>query len=93
MTIPSYHIGSAVAQTLSRLGEYRAAQNPLRPVDLINIAGHCASEAHEILLTDSAAARDLLINGASRMLAAAEQLEPAAGQGLAATPHRGAMVA
>jgi hypothetical protein len=76
MAIPSYSIGSAVAQTLSRVG---ALSHPdataLRPVDLINIAAHDAREAHELLLTDADQARDLLINGASRMIRAAEMLE------------------
>lgn len=76
MAIPSYSIGSAAAETLSRLGDmHRADATPFRPVDLVNIAAYDAREAHELLLTDVGTARDLLINGASRMIRAAEMLE------------------
>lgn len=76
MAIPSYSIGSAAAQALSRLGALSRPDAPrYRPVDLINIGAHDAKEAHELLLTDADRARDLLINGASRMIRAAEMLE------------------
>lgn len=76
MAIPSYMVGSAAADTLSRLGALKRPEaQQLRPVDLINIAEFDAREAHELLLTDADKARDLLINGASRMIRAAEMLE------------------
>lgn len=76
MSIPQYHVGSAAAQTLSRLGDlHHPDATPFRPVDLINIAAHDAKEAHELLTSDVDTARDLLISGASRMIRAAEMLE------------------
>ena len=75
MTISSYIIGSAAADTLSRLGNLQRLPGQYRTVDLVNIAGYCATEAHDLLLTDVGLAREFLLNGASRMIRAAEQLE------------------
>ncbi|WP_311267481.1 hypothetical protein [Sphingobium sp. WCS2017Hpa-17] len=75
MSIPQYFVGSASADALSRLGNLQRLGAHYRTVDLVNIAGYCASEAHELLLTDPGTARDFLLNGASRMIRAAEQLE------------------
>lgn len=75
MSIPRYIVGSATADTLSRLGNLQRLGAHYRTVDLINIAGYAAMEAHGLLLTDPVKARDFLINGASRMIRAAEQLE------------------
>ncbi|GEM_PF-4357199 len=75
MSIPRYIVGSAAADTLTRLGNLQRMPASYRTVDLVNIAGYCAGEAHELLLTDPATARDFLLNGASRMIRAAEQLE------------------
>lgn len=66
---------TAAAETLSRLANLQRCENDFRPVDLINIATFAANEAHELLLTDAATAREFLINGASRLIRAAEQLE------------------
>lgn len=79
MTIPSYIIGSAAADTLSRLGNLQRLPDHYRTVDLVNIAGYCATEAHDLLLTDVGLAREFLLNGASRMIRAAEQLETQVG--------------
>lgn len=79
MAIPHYIIGSAVAQTLARLGDLHRPEGPqYRPVDLINIAGYSVGEAHELLDTDADTARELLLHAASRLIRAAEQLEPQA---------------
>ncbi|MEO7469800.1 MAG: hypothetical protein ABIV36_22555 [Sphingobium limneticum] len=76
MSIPQYHVGSAAAQTLSRLGNlHHPDAVQLRPVDMVNISGHCLHEALELLTSDADKARDLLITGASRMIRAAEMLE------------------
>lgn len=75
MAIPSYMVGSAAADTLSRLGNLQRLGAKYRTVDLVNIAGYCATEAHDLLLTDVGLAREFLLNGASRMIRAAEQLE------------------
>jgi hypothetical protein len=74
-SIPRYIVGSAAADTLSRLGNLQRMPASYRTVDLVNIAGYCAGEAHDLLLTDPVTARDFLLNGASRMIRAAEQLE------------------
>lgn len=74
-SIPRYIVGSAAADTLSRLSSLQRMPASYRTVDLVNIAGYCAGEAHDLLLTDPATARDFLLNGASRMIRAAEQLE------------------
>ncbi|MGW8203009.1 hypothetical protein [Sphingomonas sp. VDB2] len=77
MAIPSYIVGTAAAETLSRLGALHRPDAPqYRPVDLINIAGYSVAEAHELLLADAAGARELILNAASRLIRAAEQLEP-----------------
>lgn len=77
MRVP-HHIeaSTAAAETLSRLANLQRCENDFRPVDLINIAAFAANEAHDLLLTDVAAAREFLINGASRLIRAAEKLEP-----------------
>lgn len=75
MSIPRYIVGSAAADALTRLGNLQRMPASYRTVDLVNIAGYCAGEAHDLLLTDPVTARDFLLNGASRMIRAAEQLE------------------
>ncbi|AOF97713.1 hypothetical protein [Sphingobium sp. RAC03] len=88
MTIPRYTIGSAAAETLCHLDAlHRADATPFRPVDLINIAGYSISEAHEMLPTDSIAARALIINAASRLIRAAEQLDVHVSARSPAVPH------
>lgn len=74
-SIPRYIVGSAAADALTRLGNLQRLGQAYRTVDLVNIAGYCAGEAHDLLLTDPVTARDFLLNGASRMIRAAEQLE------------------
>ena len=88
MPVPHYMVGSAAADTLSRLGNLQRLGAHYRTVDLVNIAGYCAGEAHELLLTDPATARDFLLNGASRMIRAAEQLEAQARPRDKVTPIR-----
>ena len=73
--VPHYAASPAAALTLERLRNPQHCDNGLRTVDLINIAGYAVGEAHELLLTDAATAREFLINGASRLIRAAEQLE------------------
>ena len=72
-----YSIGSAFAEVLSRASAVVRDAGPmrLRPVDLINVGNYCAEEAHALLQRDPAKAREMLIHGASRMLAVAEMLE------------------
>ncbi|EQB13261.1 hypothetical protein [Sphingobium lactosutens] len=75
MRVPHYTVGSAAALTLSRLEHLRRRESPLSVDDLIKIARFNAGEAHALFATDPATARDFLLNGASRMIRAAEQLE------------------
>ncbi len=75
MRVPHYSVGSAAALTLSRLGHLQRRESPLSVDDLIKIARFNAGEAHALFATDPVAARDFLLNGASRMIRAAEQLE------------------
>lgn len=91
MSDPRELAGStAAADTLSRLGNLRRLEDGFRTVDLINIAGYCADEAHDLLMTDPITARDFLLNGASRMIRAAEQLEPQVGSLDTLLPRRAA---
>lgn len=87
MRVPHYTVGSAAALTLSRLEHLRRRESPLSVDDLIKIARFNAGEAHALFATDPATARDFLLNGASRMIRAAEQLEQDA-----AAAHRPASV-
>ena len=75
MRVPHYSVGSAAALTLSRLGHLQRRESPLSVDDLIKIARFNAGEAHALFATDPVSARDFLLNGASRMIRAAEQLE------------------
>ena len=75
MRVPHYTVGSAAALTLSRLEHLRRRESPLSVDDLIKIARFNAGEAHALFAADPATARDFLLNGASRMIRAAEQLE------------------
>jgi len=75
MRVPHYSVGSAAALTLSRLGHLQRRESPLSVDDLIKIARFNAGEAHALFATHPATARDFLLNGASRMIRAAEQLE------------------
>ncbi|UZW54027.1 hypothetical protein NUH86_10820 [Sphingobium sp. JS3065] len=77
MSHTSYSVGSAFAQALSQASMILHGDSlvALRPVDFINVGRFCAEEAHALIRTDAARARDLLITGASRMLAAAEMLD------------------
>ncbi len=77
MSLNHFPTGSAFAEALSLSGALiRSADFDLyRTVDLVNIGRHGADMAHSLLQTDPAQAREFLIYGASRMLAAAERLE------------------
>lgn len=72
--IPS---GNAFADALSQSSALiRHADYELyRTVDLVNIGRHSVDMAHALMRNDPAQAREHLIHGASRMLAAAERLE------------------
>ena len=87
MRVPHYTVGSAAALTLSRLGHLQRRESPLTVDDLIKIARFNAGEAHALFATDPVTARDYLLNGASRMIRAAEQLE----QDAAAAHHPAAI--
>ncbi|AJR24536.1 hypothetical protein [Sphingobium sp. YBL2] len=95
MSHKSYAVGSSFAQALSRADAILRDAGPmrLRPVDFVNAARFCAEEAHAALQRDPARARELLINGASRMLAVAEMLErpaePAGAADVIPFPARG----
>jgi len=75
MSRGSFSVGSAFAEALSQMGALESAETEYRIVDLVNIGRHCADAAHGAMEADAARARELLITGASRMLAAAERLE------------------
>ncbi|MDV5822919.1 hypothetical protein [Sphingobium naphthae] len=89
MRVPHYSVGSAAALTLSRLGHLQRRESPLSVDDLIKIARFNAGEAHALFATDPVTARDFLLNGASRMIRAAEQLEQ---DGATVGAHRPAAV-
>ncbi len=76
----AYIIGSAASAALGRLGALQRREDfdAYRTVDLVNIAQLAVQEAHAALPTDPHRAREMLIHGASRMLAAADRLEGAA---------------
>jgi hypothetical protein len=76
MSQTSYSVGSAFAEALSQADAMARTDSAsrLRPVDFVNVGLYCSEEAHALLQRDPAKARELLIHGASRMLALAEML-------------------
>ncbi|GLV21966.1 hypothetical protein TomMM35A_18190 [Sphingobium sp. TomMM35A] len=68
--------GSAFAAALSQSSAliHHADYELYRTVDFVNIGRHAADMAHALLQNDPAQAREHLIYGASRMLAAAERI-------------------
>ena len=80
MQATGYIVGSAAAGAIAQLKalESRDDFSNLRTVDLVNAAAHSCEQAHKAMREDPTEARACLIHGASRLLAAADRLEPGA---------------
>lgn len=76
----SFTVGSAAAGAIAQQQalEHREDFDAYRTLDLIKMGFQSASQAVEILSADPAETRACLIHGASRLLAAADRLDPAA---------------
>lgn len=87
----TFTVGSAASEALVSLQALlrREDYDAYRTIDLINMALFSAQTAGDVHGHLPVAARDYLIHGASRLLAAAERLPAAmAGQGAMAQPMR-----
>lgn len=74
---------SAIDDALAKLAALQSRPDiaAYRTIDLINMGRHCGDQAHAMIAADPQEAREFLLHGASRMIAAADRLGATTGEG------------